>query len=47
MVTVDAINEKAGFYTAHGFVRLPDCLHFVLPMRPAAAMVTGQPMLPR
>ena len=27
----------AGFYAAHGFVRLPDSLRLVLPM-PAAAM---------
>jgi predicted GNAT family N-acyltransferase len=34
MVIVDAIDESAaGFYAAHGFVRLPDSLRLVLPMR--------------
>jgi GNAT superfamily N-acetyltransferase len=34
MVVVDAIDEgAAGFYAAHGFVRLPDSLRLVLPMR--------------
>lgn len=34
MVVVDALDESgAGFYTAHGFVRLPDSLRLVLPMR--------------
>ena len=33
MVTVDALDEAAaGFYVAHGFVRLPDSLRLVLPM---------------
>jgi hypothetical protein len=31
---VDALDESAaGFYAAHGFVRLPDSLRLVLPMR--------------
>jgi len=34
MVIVDAWDEAAaGFYAAHGFVRLPDSLRLVLPMR--------------
>jgi predicted GNAT family N-acyltransferase len=34
VVVVDAIDEgAAGFYAAHGFVRLPDSLRLVLPMR--------------
>jgi predicted GNAT family N-acyltransferase len=34
MVVVDALDESAaGFYAAHGFVRLPDSLWLVLPMR--------------
>jgi predicted GNAT family N-acyltransferase len=34
MVIVDAVDEAAaGFYAAHGFVRLPDSLRLVLPMR--------------
>jgi GNAT superfamily N-acetyltransferase len=37
MVVVDSLDEAgAGFYTAHGFVRLPDSLRLVLPMRMAA-----------
>jgi GNAT superfamily N-acetyltransferase len=36
MVVVDALDEAAaGFYAAHGFVRLPDSLRLVLPMRVA------------
>lgn len=34
MVIVDALDEAAaGFYAAHGFVRLPDSLRLILPMR--------------
>jgi GNAT superfamily N-acetyltransferase len=34
MVVVEALDEPAaGFYGAHGFVRLPDSLRLVLPMR--------------
>lgn len=34
MTIVDALDEAAaGFYAAHGFVRLPDSLRLVLPMR--------------
>lgn len=41
MVIVDALDEHAArFYAAHGFVRLPDWLRLVLPMRLAAAMVS-------
>jgi predicted GNAT family N-acyltransferase len=36
MVVVDALDEAAaGFYAAHGFVRLPDSLRLVMPMRQA------------
>jgi|SRR5579862_7320777 len=36
MVIVDALDEAAaGFYAAHGFVRLPDSPRLVLPMRQA------------
>ena len=36
MVVVDALDEAAAaFYAAHGFVRLPDSLRLVLPMRVA------------
>jgi predicted GNAT family N-acyltransferase len=34
MVIVDALDQAAaGFYASHGFVRLPDSLRLVLPMR--------------
>lgn len=34
MVVVDALDERAaGFYTAHAFLRLPDSLRLILPMR--------------
>ena len=37
MVIVDALDEAAaGFYAAHGFVRLPNSLRLVLPMRLAS-----------
>lgn len=36
MVIVDALGEAAAsFYAAHGFVRLPDSLRLVMPMRQA------------
>jgi len=38
MVIVDALDQAAaGFYAAHGFLRLPDSLRLVLPMRRAGA----------
>jgi predicted GNAT family N-acyltransferase len=37
MVVADALDESvAGFYAAHGFVRLPDSLRLILPMRLAS-----------
>ncbi|MGA8549423.1 MAG: hypothetical protein WB678_04210 [Stellaceae bacterium] len=34
MVIVDALDEAAaGFYAAHGFMRLPDSLRLIMPMR--------------
>src|SRR5271163_2853600 len=39
MVIVDALDEAAaGFYAVHGFVRLPDSLRLVLPVRLAGGM---------
>jgi len=39
MVVVDALDElTAGFYAAHGFVRLPESLRLVLPMRLVGGM---------
>lgn len=40
MVVVDAINERAAqFYTAHGFIQLPDSMRLVLPMRTITALI--------
>jgi predicted GNAT family N-acyltransferase len=42
MVVVDALDEAAaGFYAAHGFIRLPDSLRLVLPMRLAGGRAEG------
>jgi GNAT superfamily N-acetyltransferase len=39
MLVVDATNERAAaFYEGHGFVRLPDSLRLVLPMRAIRGM---------
>jgi GNAT superfamily N-acetyltransferase len=40
MVVVDAIDERAArFYTAHGFIQLPESMRLVLPMRTIAALI--------
>jgi GNAT superfamily N-acetyltransferase len=40
MVVVDAIDERAAkFYTAHGFIRLPQSMRLVMPMRAIAGIV--------
>jgi GNAT superfamily N-acetyltransferase len=40
MVVVDALDERAGrFYAAHGFIRLPESMRLVLPMRTIAGLV--------
>ena len=42
MVVVDAIDEReAQFYQAHGFIRLPESMRLVLPMRTIARAVSG------
>lgn len=42
MVVVDALDEgAAGFYAAHGFVRLPESLRLVLPMRVVERLVNS------
>ena len=39
MVVVDAIDEQAAsFYRAHGFIKLPDSMRLILPMRTIAAI---------
>lgn len=40
MLVVDALDERAAaFYEGHGFVRLPDSLRLVLPMRAIASLL--------
>jgi GNAT superfamily N-acetyltransferase len=40
MVVVDAIGEPAAkFYSAHGFIRLPESLRLILPMQTIAAFI--------
>jgi len=42
MVVVDAIDERAaGFYRAHGFIRLPESMRLVLPKRTIAGLMAG------
>jgi ribosomal protein S18 acetylase RimI-like enzyme len=42
MVVVDAIDERAArFYRAHGFIRLPESMRLVMPMRTIGGAVTG------
>jgi GNAT superfamily N-acetyltransferase len=42
MVVVDAIDERAaGFYQAHGFIRLPDSMRLILPMRTIAGLLAS------
>jgi GNAT superfamily N-acetyltransferase len=44
MLVVDALSEQAAaFYEANGFVRLPDSLRLVLPMRTIAKLLGGDP----
>ena len=40
MIVVDALDgPAAGFYALHGFIRLPESLRLVLPMRSVAGMI--------
>jgi GNAT superfamily N-acetyltransferase len=42
MVVVDAIDGRAArFYQAHGFIRLPESMRLILPMRTIAGAVSG------
>ncbi|HUO22570.1 MAG TPA: GNAT family N-acetyltransferase [Caulobacteraceae bacterium] len=42
MIVVDALDEAAaGFYAAHGFIRLPESQRLVLPMRVVERMVAS------
>jgi ribosomal protein S18 acetylase RimI-like enzyme len=43
MAIVDAIDERAArFYAAHGFVRLPESMRLILPMRMIEKLLTGK-----
>jgi GNAT superfamily N-acetyltransferase len=40
MVVVDALDERAAaFYAAHGFIRMPESMRLVLPMRTIAGLM--------
>ena len=40
MVVVDALDERAAdFYAAHGFVRLPESMRLVLPLRVIGGLI--------
>jgi len=42
MVVVDAVDERAaGFYQAHGFIRLPDSMRLILPMQTITGLLAG------
>jgi predicted N-acetyltransferase YhbS len=42
MIVVDALDDgAASFYAAHGFVRLPESLRLVLPMRIVERMMAS------
>jgi ribosomal protein S18 acetylase RimI-like enzyme len=42
MIVVDAIGERAvRFYQAHGFIKLPESMRLVLPIRSIAEIVSG------
>ena len=42
MIVVDALDEgAAAFYVAHGFLRLPDSMRLVLPMRTVERLMAG------
>ena len=42
MVVVDAIDERAArFYQAHGFLKLPDSMRLILPIRTIAEIASG------
>lgn len=43
MVVVDAIDERAArFYAAHGFLRLPESMRLILPMKTIAGLLAKQ-----
>jgi GNAT superfamily N-acetyltransferase len=47
MIVVDAMDERAaGFYEAHGLVRLVDSMRLILPMQTAASLIEHEPGQP-
>jgi GNAT superfamily N-acetyltransferase len=44
MIVVDAMDERAaGFYEAHGFIRLVDSMRLILPMHTVASLIEYEP----
>src|ERR1700693_5369543 len=44
MIVVDAMDERAaGFYEAHGFIRLVDSMRLILPMQTVASLIEREP----
>ena len=44
MIVVDAMDERAaGFYEAHGFIRLVDSMGLILPMQTTASLIKHEP----
>ena len=44
MIVVDAMDERAaGFYEAHGFIRLVDSMRLILPMQTTAILIKHEP----
>jgi hypothetical protein len=44
MIVVDAMDERAaGFYEAHGFIRLVDSMRLVLPLQTTASLIEHEP----
>jgi GNAT superfamily N-acetyltransferase len=44
MIVVDAMDERAaGFYEAHGFIRLVDSMRLILPMQTTASLIKHEP----
>jgi GNAT superfamily N-acetyltransferase len=46
MIVVDTMDERAaGFYEAHGFIRLVDSMRLILPMQTVASLIEYEPQL--
>jgi predicted GNAT family N-acyltransferase len=47
MIVVDAMDDRAaGFYQAHGFIRLVDSMRLILPMQTTASLIEREPRQP-